>query len=170
MLSLRQLIRASGPMHKARAFLLIVYSSSFAHFFWMSKHASRRPLVLLLEDEAIIGLNLQEDLQDFGYRVAGPFTTCAAALDWLKSDTPDVAILDAVLKDGPCRDIALELARQGVPFVIYSGHPEDQQLLAEFRHVTWIEKPVPPSVLIEECKHLLVTAEEECPPENNRSA
>jgi uncharacterized membrane protein len=27
--------------------------------------------------------------------------------------------------------------------VIYSGHPEDQQLLAEFRHVTWIEKPVP---------------------------
>jgi DNA-binding response OmpR family regulator len=136
----------------------------------MSQDTSSRPYVLLLEDEVLIALNLQEELQELAFRVTGPFTTCAVALDWLKTNTPDVAILDAVLKDGPCRDIALELARREVPFVIYSGHPEDQQLLAEFRHVTWIEKPVPPSVLLEECTHLLVTAEEECPPENNRSA
>ena len=113
-------------------------------------------LVLILEDEALIALNLQDELKEAGYRIAGPFTTCAAALEWLQTTTPDTAILDAALKDGPCREIALELSRREVPFLIYSGHHEDRQLLAEFDHVTWIEKPVPPPVLVQACHQLLV--------------
>ena len=115
------------------------------------------PLVLLLEDEVLIGLDLRDDLQDAGYRVEGPFTTCAAALDWLRMATPDTAILDAALKDGPCREIALELTCREVPFVIYSGYHEDRQLLADFPKVAWIEKPAPSSVLVEACQQLLVT-------------
>jgi DNA-binding response OmpR family regulator len=115
-----------------------------------------KPLVLILEDEALIALNLQDELQDAGYKIAGPFTTCATALEWLQTTTPDTAILDAALKDGPCREIALELSRRGVPFLIYSGHHEDRQFLADFDHVTWIEKPVPPSVLVQACQQLLV--------------
>ena len=88
--------------------------------------------------------------------LTGPFTTCAAALEWLQTATPDMAILDAALKDGPCREIALELTRREVPFLIYSGYHEDRQLLAEFPHVTWIEKPAPSSVLVEACQQLLV--------------
>ena len=45
----------------------------------MSQDAARNPLVLILEDEAIIALNLQDELQDNGYRVGGPFTSCADA-------------------------------------------------------------------------------------------
>ncbi|MBO1909276.1 hypothetical protein J4G37_31085 [Microvirga sp. 3-52] len=67
-----------------------------------------------------------------------------------------MAILDATLKDGPCREIALELSRREVPFLIYSGHHEDRQLLTEFHHITWIEKPVPSAVLIQACQKLLV--------------
>src|SRR5215210_306357 len=122
----------------------------------MTKLAGSKPLVLLLEDEALIAVNLHDELQDAGYEVAGPFTTCAAALEWLRSQTPDAAILDAALKDGPCREIVLELARRGVPFLIYSGHSKACQLLAEIDHVTWIEKPVPPSVLVQACQQLLV--------------
>jgi DNA-binding response OmpR family regulator len=122
----------------------------------MTKQANGKPLVLILEDEALIALNLQDELQDAGYRIAGPFTTCAAALEWLQTATPDTAVLDAALKDGPCREIALELSRREVPFLIYSGHHEDRQLLAEFDHLTWIEKPVPPSVLVQACQQLLV--------------
>jgi DNA-binding response OmpR family regulator len=120
----------------------------------MDTNSNSRPLVLVLEDEALIGLNLRDDLQDAGYRVEGPFTTCAAALSWLETATPDTAILDAALKDGPCREIALELGRREVPFVIYSGYHEDRQLMAEFPHVTWIEKPVASSVLVEACQQL----------------
>jgi DNA-binding response OmpR family regulator len=118
---------------------------------------SSRPLVLLLEDEAIIALDVQDELQASGFDVAGPFTTCVAALEWLQASTPDTAILDTLLRDGPCRDIAAELARRGVPFLIYSGHQEDSAHFAEFSSVTWIEKPVPPSVLVEECSQLLAT-------------
>ena len=42
----------------------------------MTKLAGSKPLVLVLEDEALIALNLQDELQDAGYAVAGPFTTC----------------------------------------------------------------------------------------------
>ena len=122
----------------------------------MAPHPDSRLLVLVLEDEALIGLNLRDDLQDAGYRVEGPFTTCAAALSWLETATPDTAVLDAALKDGPCRAIAQELTRRKVPFLIYSGYHEDRQLLAEFPHVTWIEKPAPCSVLVEACQRLLV--------------
>jgi DNA-binding response OmpR family regulator len=122
----------------------------------MTKQASGRPLVLVLEDEALIALNLQNDLQDVGYDVAGPFTTCAAALEWLQTETPDTAILDAALKDGPCREVALEFSRRDVPFLIYSGHHEDRQLLSELHHVTWIEKPVPSAVLVQALQQLLV--------------
>jgi DNA-binding response OmpR family regulator len=120
----------------------------------MIKHANSRPLVLVLEDEALIALNLQDEIQDAGYEVAGPFTTCSAALGWLQTATPNMAILDAALKDGPCREIALELRRCEVPFLIYSGHQEDWPLLSEFDHITWIEKPVPPSVLVQACQQL----------------
>ena len=92
----------------------------------MTKLAGSKPLVLLLEDEALIALNLQDELQDAGYEVAGPFTACAAALEWLQTVTPAMAILDAALTDGSCREIALELTRRRVPFLIYSGYQEDQ--------------------------------------------
>src|SRR5215212_5270710 len=121
----------------------------------MSNQFTRRPLVLILEDEAVIALNLQDELQDAGYSIGGPFTACADALSWLETKTPDVAVLDTVLKDGPCGEVARELAGRKVPFLIYSGHREDKELLAEFHHVRWIEKPVPSSVLIKECEQLL---------------
>ena len=91
--------------------------------------------------------------------VAGPFTTCADALRWLVSGNPDIAVLDTVLNDGSCQEVAQEFARRTIPFVIYSGHREDRELVPDFHHVTWIEKPVPTSVLIEECKRLLAAAE-----------
>jgi DNA-binding response OmpR family regulator len=95
-------------------------------------------------------------LQDAGHEVAGPFTACSAALEWLQTATPDMAILDATLNDGSCHCVAAELSRRGVPFLIYSGHQEDRQLLAEFHRITWIEKPVPSAVLVQECRQLLV--------------
>ncbi len=122
----------------------------------MDTNSNSRPSVLILEDEALIALDLHDELRDAGYEVAGPFTTCAAALSWLQTATPDTAILDAALKDGPCRAIAQELTRREVPFLIYSGYHEDRLLLAEFPHVTWIEKPAPCSVLVEACQQIVV--------------
>ncbi len=108
---------------------------------------------MLVEDEALIALDLQDALQDAGYRIGGPFSTCSAALDWLRTFTPSVAILDAVVRDGPCREIAHELTRRAVPFLVYSGHREREGALA-WGGAPWIEKPVGSSALVEACDRL----------------
>lgn len=112
--------------------------------------------MLVLEDEILIGINLQDELQEAGYCVAGPFTTCADALNWFRTVTSDVAVLDAALKDGSCHKIAGELQRRSVPFLIYSGSGKDQELLAEFHHVRWMEKPIPAPELVQACEKLLI--------------
>jgi len=121
---------------------------------WTMDQSDRR-LVLIVEDEAIIAVNLQDEFQDAGFKVAGPFTTCGAALEWLGNATPHAAVLDSMLSDGACRDIARDLSRRNVPFLVYSGHRSDDALRAEFPTVTWIEKPAPPAALIEACQSLI---------------
>jgi DNA-binding response OmpR family regulator len=100
-------------------------------------------LLLLLEDQAIIAMSLQDDFEQAGYEVIGPFSTCEAASSWLESHTPDVAVLDAKLRDGSCEGIAAELSRHGIPFIVYSGYREDKNITA-----VWIEKPAPTHELL----------------------
>ena len=107
----------------------------------MPEYSKNCCLVLLVEDEALVAMNLQDDLKEAGYAVVGPFDTCAAALAWLENQTPDLAVLDTVLKDGTCRALAAELARRGVGFVLWSGHLQDKQTLKEFTDAVWVEKP-----------------------------
>src|SRR6478736_5185685 len=53
-----------------------------------------KPLVLIVEDEPITAMGLEMDIED-KYRIAGPFSSCADALAWLETGTPELAILDA---------------------------------------------------------------------------
>ena len=106
------------------------------------------PLVLLLEDVALIAMKLEDDFEAAGFKVAGAFATCRSALDWLESETPDAAVLDTTVRDGTCKDLAVELNRRGIPFVVYSGHPEERNLIEELNDAVWIEKPASTDILI----------------------
>lgn len=121
----------------------------------MDQSSTPHRLVLIVEDEAIIAVHLQDEFEDAGFKVAGPFTTCADALEWLGGATPHAAVLDSMLPDGACQEIARDLSRRNVPFLVYSGHRSDEGLKAEFPAVTWIEKPAPPEALIEACQSLI---------------
>lgn len=101
-----------------------------------------RPVrVLVAEDEALVAMLIESELVDAGYEVIGPFSTCAEASHWLTSDTPDIALLDHELKDGPCTDVALELRRRGIPIIALTG--SDRGELSEaFRDAPYLEKPV----------------------------
>jgi DNA-binding response OmpR family regulator len=96
---------------------------------------------MVVEDEAIIAIGLEDGLADHGFEVAGPFSTCGDALAFLRTDMPELAILDAMLSDGSCVVLARELQERGVPFLIYSGADADKELADEFGNVRWIEKP-----------------------------
>ena len=89
----------------------------------------------------MIAMTLELTLEESGFRVAGPFTRNSAALAWLDAHTPDLALLDVLLNDGPCTPIVRALRVRNIPFAIYSGlkpgsrHPD-------LAAVTWLEKPV----------------------------
>lgn len=113
---------------------------------------------MIVEDEAIIAFSLEDLFGDAGYGVTGPFASCAGALQWLETSLPDVAVLDVTLSDGPCLELALELRRQRVPFLIYSGRDAIEECPPELRDVLWLEKPGSLEALLGPVQELICTA------------
>jgi two-component SAPR family response regulator len=97
---------------------------------------------MIVEDQVLIGMALQVSLDEAGFETAGPFLSNAASLRWLHANTPELALLDVLLKDGPCVQLARELKSRGIPFAIYSGLPSAADAPEELRDVPWLEKPV----------------------------
>lgn len=116
------------------------------------------PSVMIVEDEPIIALALEEEFIEAMFIVSGPFRTCASALSALESNLPDVAVLDAILDDGPCHGLALELKRRGVPFLICSGMPLDQTAPRELAGVPRLPKPSPYPEIVRRVRDLLSNA------------
>jgi DNA-binding NtrC family response regulator len=97
---------------------------------------------MIVEDQALLGLSLEAYLEETGYAVAGPFFSNAEGLRWLDKATPDLALLDVMLKDGTAVPIARILKERGIPFAIYSGLRPEAGGPPEFQDVPWLEKPV----------------------------
>jgi DNA-binding response OmpR family regulator len=106
--------------------------------------------VLLLEDEAIIAIDLEETLRNLGASRIVTMDTCEAALSWLKENDPTLAIVDPRLKDGYCGPVARRLSEKGVPFIVYSGDPEGAGMEDDsFKRGIWLSKPSLPEDLEE---------------------
>lgn len=107
-----------------------------------------RPSVLLTEDDALIRVDLRDALEQAGYRVIGPAVTSAEALSLLDQETPALAVIDIVLRDGSCAELARELRQRGVPFLVHSGCGKDEPLAGEFQDVPWLSKPAMPQDVV----------------------
>jgi DNA-binding response OmpR family regulator len=116
------------------------------------------PLVLIVEDETMIAMMIEDELVDAGYDVAGPFATCSSALSWLSTNTPDLAVLDTQLQDGSCRDLAVELRRRGIPFVVYSGAIEKH--MTELAGAPWVAKPALGKTLLDALTQAITLSEQ----------
>jgi DNA-binding NarL/FixJ family response regulator len=110
--------------------------------------ANRHACCLLAEDQVLIGMEIGAILDEVGMEVAGPFPTCADALAWAEHARPDVALLDFMLKDGPCTELVRTLLQRDVPVLIYSGVHQGS-IPQDLRPVTWVEKPVERAKLID---------------------
>jgi DNA-binding response OmpR family regulator len=113
-----------------------------------------RPCCLIVEDQVLIGMALEAYLEDIGYEAVGPFTERSVALAWLRTHTPQAAILDYNLKDGASTELARELRRRRVPFLVYSGHRRRPDTPVEFNGVPWVEKPCPRHAIAETLKDI----------------
>lgn len=102
---------------------------------------------MIVEDQALIGMSLEASLEEMGFQVEGPFMSNAQALLWLESETPDVALLDFMIKDGTSIEIARALKSRDIPFAIYSGLSARTDCPPELQGVPWLEKPASREVL-----------------------
>ena len=110
---------------------------------------------MIVEDEALIAFSLEDAFADAGYQVSGPFSTCADGLAALGRAAPDLAILDATLRDGSCLELARELRRRGIPFLIYSGRDAVEEYAPELDGIPWFNKPSPPDLMLSAAVALL---------------
>lgn len=78
--------------------------------------------VLILEDEHLIALMLAEWLAEVDCEVVGIAKSIKEALCFLARSTPDAAILDLQVADGPAYPVARELRKRRIPFVFATGH------------------------------------------------
>ena len=106
----------------------------------MIAHTSAQPRLLIIEDQALIALSVEAYLEEVGFEVK-TLTSGAQAQTWLKNNTPEFVILDFMLKDGPSTQLAGELHRRSILFIVYSGYQRQRSLPSEFQKVPWLEKP-----------------------------
>ena len=108
--------------------------------FTMIAHTSVQPFCVIIEDQALIAMSLEAYFEDVGFAVH-TLTSIAQAQAWLKDNTPELAILDFMLRDGPATQLAGELHSRGVPFIVYSGYARHLGVPPQLQEVPWLEKP-----------------------------
>jgi DNA-binding response OmpR family regulator len=115
---------------------------------------TRRTRVLILEAQAIVAMDVEGILEDAGLTIAATLATCADALDWLEGNAADVALVDMQLLDGSSECVVRRLSDLGIPFVIFSGAPEnDNTRDPVFLTGGWLEKPAQPGRIVAAIEH-----------------
>lgn len=81
--------------------------------------------ILVLDDEALIALDLAMMLEDEGYTVCGPYHDVDAALSAIEDTVPDGALLDVNLGHGKTSTpVADRLADRSIPFAFLTGYDQ----------------------------------------------
>jgi PAS domain S-box-containing protein len=100
-----------------------------------------KPRVLLVEDEALVGIMIQECLTEFGFQTVGPLFTASEALAAANNGHFDAAILDINLGDGVVYQVAEILSARQVPFIFVTGYDSDS-VDSRFSEIPVLQKPI----------------------------
>jgi CheY-like chemotaxis protein len=96
--------------------------------------------VLLVEDEAMIGIMMRELLSEYGMFVVGPCCSLKEALAEASAEF-DAAFLDLNLGGELVYPVAASLAERGIPFVFVTGYGRES-IDQGFEQVPILQKPV----------------------------
>jgi DNA-binding response OmpR family regulator len=110
--------------------------------------ATNRMRVLVVEDEALIALDIARQLTAAGFQVVGPAISVARALKLIGDGGCDIAVLDVNLGDKETSEpIAHELRARATPFIVLSGYARDEHPQA-FQGAPMLSKPASSSELV----------------------
>ena len=82
--------------------------------------------VLVVEDDAIISLDIEMMLEQNGYMVFGSAASIEGALELLETGRPDVALLDMNLRGSLVFPVAKRLRSLNIPFVLVSAYRAEE--------------------------------------------
>ncbi len=111
--------------------------------------------ILVVEDELLIGLELEQSLTEAGCAVAGPADSIAQATQLIEEKALDAALLDVNLAGRSVDEVAGLLADRGVPFAFATGAATDN-LPSVFADRPVLQKPFSPQDVLAVLRVLLL--------------
>lgn len=108
--------------------------------------------VLIVEDEPVIGMELEDAVSEAGHVVIGWATGHAGAIALAEARSPDLAFIDLKLRDGDTGlGISQQLAERGVLVVLTTANSSD---VGDLEHVLGIvAKPYSPETIHAVLRH-----------------
>ena len=98
--------------------------------------------ILVVEDEALVALEIEQTLQDAGYDVVGPAGSVDQAFASVAEHGIDAAVLDINLDGEMVWPVAETLRERGVPFVFTTGYADTIQPPRSVQDVPRVDKPI----------------------------
>jgi len=97
--------------------------------------------ILVIEDEALVALQLQADLESAGHKVVGPARSLKAGMSLVDREEIDVALVDVSLGRETSAPIADRLLARNVPFAFVTGYSDTSMLPEHLRAMPRLIKP-----------------------------
>jgi DNA-binding response OmpR family regulator len=114
--------------------------------------APKRPLVMVVEDDQLIADTLEIALESRNYRVLGPVETEVAALKLLKTESPDVALIDFRLATTTTEILLERLNARHIAVCVLTG-TDASELPPIYAGCTVLEKPFRLDILVRAIEH-----------------
>ncbi|NLS02996.1 response regulator [Rhizobium sp. P32RR-XVIII] len=115
--------------------------------------------VLVLEDNLIIAMEVEDMLRVVGVETVDIANSLDQAMDAVKVERYDFALLDVNLGEAMSFGFARHLKEAGIPFGFVSGYSDTQDFPPDLQHVPLLVKPFDEGAMREFLKKLLPTAE-----------
>src|SRR5258706_6607311 len=98
--------------------------------------------ILVVEDDALIAMEMAERLTELGYAVVEPAASVEAAEKLIAAQGPDAALLDANLAGVSSVPLGARLIAMGVPVAFCTGYDAIKNLPPELAKAPILTKPI----------------------------
>lgn len=113
--------------------------------------------VLVVEDEPLIGMDMEDAVDGLGHEVVGPIAELDEALNLATVAALGCAILDINIVGGNSYPVADILLKRGLPVLLLSGY-RAETLPVRLRQEPRLPKPFTSAQLVEEIRELCAGA------------
>ncbi|MFY9692165.1 MAG: response regulator [Xanthobacteraceae bacterium] len=110
--------------------------------------ALRGARVLVVEDDAILLMDLELILREAGAEIVGACRTVEDALATVRKQPLSIAVLDVRIGGETIAPVVHQLGKHGTPFVFYTGQIGRDPALAEWPGSKIVAKPAPGRTII----------------------